>query len=72
MDQLLAGWIRRLWFEHGGLLDELKNRLAEGMLNAEMEHHLGSASLTSYHDVMIQGKNLDCSLLTIDAYHKGG
>ena len=30
-------------FESGGLIDELKKRLAERMLNAEMDHHLGNA-----------------------------
>ncbi len=31
-------------FESGGLIDELKKRLAERMLNAELDHHLGSAA----------------------------
>jgi putative transposase len=30
-------------FESGGLIDELKKRLAERMLNAELDHHLESA-----------------------------
>ena len=30
-------------FESGGLIDELKKRPAEPMLNAEMDHHLGGA-----------------------------
>jgi putative transposase len=28
-------------FESGGLVEALKKRLAERMLNAEMDHHLG-------------------------------
>jgi transposase-like protein len=28
----------------GGLIDELKKRLAERMLNAEMDHHLASGT----------------------------
>src|ERR1700739_1330370 len=38
------GWAGRgpsTVFESGGLVDELKKRLAERMLNAEMDHHLG-------------------------------
>jgi transposase-like protein len=31
-------------FESGGLVDELKKRLAERMLNGEMDHHLGTAA----------------------------
>ena len=31
-------------FASGGLVDELKKRLAERMLNAEMDHHLGAAA----------------------------
>jgi putative transposase len=38
---LLAGRDPATVFESGGLIDELKRRLAERMLNAEMEHHLG-------------------------------
>jgi putative transposase len=30
-------------FESGGLVDELKGRLAQRMLNGEMEHHLDTA-----------------------------
>jgi putative transposase len=41
VDQLLAGRDPATVFESGGLIDELKKRLAERMLNAEMEHHLG-------------------------------
>ena len=44
VDQLLKGRDPATVFESGGLIDELKKRLAERMLNAEMEHHLGSAS----------------------------
>jgi putative transposase len=43
VDQLLAGRDRSSVFASGGLIDELKKRLAERMLNAEMDHHLGSA-----------------------------
>jgi putative transposase len=41
VDQLLAGRDPATVFESGGLVDELKKRLAEGMLNGEMDHHLG-------------------------------
>ena len=40
VDQLLAGSDPATVFESGGLIDELKKRLAERMLNGEMEHHL--------------------------------
>ena len=43
VDQLLAGRDPATVFESGGLIDELKKRLAEGVLNAEMDHHLGNA-----------------------------
>jgi transposase-like protein len=43
VDQLLAGRDPATVFESGGLVDELKKRLAERMLNAEMDHHLGNA-----------------------------
>src|SRR6201981_1785260 len=42
VDQLLAGREPSTVFETGGLVDELKKRLAERMLNAEMDHHLGT------------------------------
>ena len=42
LDQLLAGHDPATVFESGGLVDELKKRLAERMLNGEMDHHLGS------------------------------
>jgi putative transposase len=42
LDQLLAGREPATVFESGGLVDELKKRLAERMLNGEMEHHLGT------------------------------
>jgi hypothetical protein len=41
VDQLLAGRDPATVFESGGLVDELKKRLAERMLNGEMDHHLG-------------------------------
>jgi putative transposase len=44
LDQLLAGHDPATVFETGGLVDELKKRLAERMLNREMDHHLGSAA----------------------------
>ncbi len=44
VDQLLAGRDPATVFESGGLIDELKKRLAERMLNAELDHHLGSAA----------------------------
>jgi putative transposase len=43
LDQLLEGRDPATVFETGGLVDELKKRLAERMLNGEMEHHLGTA-----------------------------
>jgi putative transposase len=43
LDQLLAGRDPATVFESGGLVDELKKRLAERMLNGDMEHHLGTA-----------------------------
>jgi len=42
VDQLLAGRDPSSVFESGGLIDELKKRLAERMLNAELDHHLGN------------------------------
>ena len=42
LDQLLAGRDPATVFENGGLVDELKKRLAERMLNGELEHHLGT------------------------------
>jgi putative transposase len=42
LDRLLAGHDPATVFETGGLVDELKKRLAERMLNGEMDHHLGS------------------------------
>jgi putative transposase len=44
LDQLLAGRDAATVFESGGLVDELKKRLAERMLNAEMDQHLGDAA----------------------------
>jgi putative transposase len=43
VDQLLAGRDPATVFESGGLIDELKKRVAERMLNAELDHHLSSA-----------------------------
>ena len=42
LDQLLAGPDPATVLRTGGLVDELKKRLAEQMLNGEMDHHLGS------------------------------
>src|SRR5229473_1214813 len=42
LEQLLEGRDPATVFESGGLVDELKKRLAERMLNAEMDHHLGT------------------------------
>jgi len=42
LDQLLNGRDPATVFESGGLVDELKKRLAERMLNEEMDHHLGA------------------------------
>lgn len=41
LDQLLAGQDPKKLFEQDGLLGELKKALAERMLNAEMDVHLG-------------------------------
>src|SRR5215469_2687939 len=43
VDQLMAGRDPATVFKSGGLSHELKKRLAERMLNAEMDHHLGGA-----------------------------
>src|SRR6201982_1961041 len=40
LDQLLSGRDPATVFESGGLVDELKKRLAERILNGEMDHHL--------------------------------
>lgn len=42
VDRLLDGRDPATVFSSGGLIDELKKRLAERILNAEMDHHLGS------------------------------
>jgi putative transposase len=42
LDQLLAGGDAKAAFDKDGLLDELKKALAERVLNAEMDHHLGA------------------------------
>jgi putative transposase len=44
LDQLLAGHDPATVFASGGLVDELKKRLAERMLNGELEHHLKAES----------------------------
>jgi putative transposase len=44
LDELLEGRDPKTVFESEGLLDELKKALAERMLNAEMDHHLGQES----------------------------
>ena len=44
VDRLLEGRGPATVFESGGLVDELKKRLAERMLNAEMDHHLGEGT----------------------------
>src|SRR5829696_2566103 len=41
LDQLLAGADPKTAFDPNGLLDGLKKALAERILNAEMDHHLG-------------------------------
>jgi transposase-like protein len=41
LDQLLAGGDAAAALQQGGLLDSLKKALAERVLNAEMDHHLG-------------------------------
>jgi putative transposase len=40
LDQLLAGADPKTVFDPNGLLDDLKNALAERVLNGEMDHHL--------------------------------
>lgn len=42
LDQLLGGADAKTAFDENGLLDQLKKALAERVLNAEMDHHLGS------------------------------
>src|SRR5713226_163363 len=49
LDQLLEGRDPATVFETGGLIDELKKRLAERMLNAEMDHHLGEEAQAGNH-----------------------
>lgn len=44
LDELLAGRDPKTVFESEGLLDDLKKALAERMLNAEMDQHLGRES----------------------------
>jgi putative transposase len=44
VDQLLAGQDPSTVFASGGLLDQLKKRLAERMLDSELDHHLGSGA----------------------------
>jgi len=41
IDELLCGRDPKTLFESDGLVDELKKALAERVLNAEMDHHLG-------------------------------
>jgi putative transposase len=41
LDQLLAGADPKTAFDPNGLIDDLKKALAERVLNAEMDHHLG-------------------------------
>jgi putative transposase len=41
LDELLAGRDAKTVFEQDGLVDELKKALAERILNAELDHHLG-------------------------------
>jgi len=46
-DEFLVGCYPNSSFEKDGLLDERKKALAEPILNAEMDHHLGQeAALT--------------------------
>ena len=44
LEELLEGRDPKTVFESDGLLDELKKALAERILNAEMDHHLGQES----------------------------
>jgi putative transposase len=41
LDQLLAGADPRTALEPHGLIDDLRTALAERVLDAEMDHHLG-------------------------------
>jgi putative transposase len=41
LDQLLAGADPKTAFDPNGVIDDLKKALAERVLNAEMDHHLG-------------------------------
>jgi hypothetical protein len=41
LDELLAGQDAKWVFKSEGLVDELKKALAERILNAELDHHLG-------------------------------
>jgi putative transposase len=43
LDELLGGADAKTAFDPDGLLDDLKKALAERVLNAEMDHHLGHA-----------------------------
>jgi putative transposase len=44
VDQLLAGRDPSTGFASDAPLDELKKRLAERMLNAQLDHHMGSTA----------------------------
>src|SRR5487761_263665 len=46
LDRLLEGRDPATVFESGGLVDELKKRLAERQLDGEMDHHLGAEEET--------------------------
>ncbi len=47
LDQLLDGADPRTAFSPDGVLDALKKALAERMLNAEMDQHLGGETVAS-------------------------
>jgi len=49
VDELLSGRDAKSVFEQDGLLDELKKALAERILSAEMDHHLGQEPESGNH-----------------------
>src|SRR5215467_776908 len=56
LDQLLAGRDPATVFESGGLIDELKKRLAERMLNGELDHHLKVETAVAVIEMKLSNK----------------
>jgi hypothetical protein len=54
LDELLAGHDAKTVFEDDGLLDKLKKALAERILTAELDHHLGQEAEQSASAVFVQ------------------